>query len=344
MSVILPIFNGANGSLEKCLISVVNQSYSNIEIIALNDASSDNSHELAKNILLNVENARLINHTQNMGLAATINHGLEEVSGDYILLLEQDCILSNPKVIEQSINFLQEHLEIDVLIGTQLWNPDGLNFFQRFIEFRLGHLESRTDTDFYDETLTENKCDIFRKKVFDITGKFSERFSFAGEDHEFSLNAYDHKVKMVKSNRLSYYNSLDGEKDLISIARKEYNYGKSMPMLFLSSYLRVNLKRTGSEFLRRKILNRAAIITYVAGAVLSAGFSILLKQPLFLLITAGFVVARFVQVRLNLSRMRNNLNEYTPSYLIFFFTLFYDVVYYWGAFVGLIIYAIKHKV
>lgn len=91
ISVIIPIYN-VEKYLKECLDSVVNQTLHNIEIICVDDGSTDNSLEIAKSYAAN-DNRFIILHQANKGLSAARNAGLLHVRGTYIHFLDSDDII-----------------------------------------------------------------------------------------------------------------------------------------------------------------------------------------------------------------------------------------------------------
>lgn len=88
ISIIIPIYN-VGSFLEKCLDSVINQSYENIEIICVNDGSTDNSSEVINNFSLKDKRIITINQ-KNSGLSGARNSGICESTGEYIIFLDGD--------------------------------------------------------------------------------------------------------------------------------------------------------------------------------------------------------------------------------------------------------------
>lgn len=88
ISIIVPVYNNEK-YLEKCLISLLNQTYKNIEIIIIEDNSTDKSREILKNYSSN-KNIKIINNSKNMGAAYSRNIGLEAASGEYIGFIDSD--------------------------------------------------------------------------------------------------------------------------------------------------------------------------------------------------------------------------------------------------------------
>lgn len=88
ISIIVPIYNSEN-DLDQCIESIVNQTYKNLEIILVNDGSTDNSVNICKNWEANDSRIILIDK-QNEGVAKTRNEGLKIATGDYIGFVDHD--------------------------------------------------------------------------------------------------------------------------------------------------------------------------------------------------------------------------------------------------------------
>ena len=93
VSIIIPLYN-AEKFIRSTLLSCINQSYSNLEIIVVDDCSTDNSLEIAREVSRNKENVIIKRNNNNEGLIKTINHGYSISKGDYIIVLGNDDILA----------------------------------------------------------------------------------------------------------------------------------------------------------------------------------------------------------------------------------------------------------
>ena len=88
ISVILPIYN-VEKYLEKCLKSVINQTYKNLEIILVDDGSKDNSPQICDEYAVKDKRIVVI-HKSNGGLSDARNAGIEIAKGKYIALIDSD--------------------------------------------------------------------------------------------------------------------------------------------------------------------------------------------------------------------------------------------------------------
>ncbi|MFA9289762.1 MAG: glycosyltransferase family 2 protein [Solirubrobacteraceae bacterium] len=112
VSVIIPIYN-AEKTLVKCLESVVNQTYKNIEIILINDGSSDKSEVIIKKYL--DQDSRFVYHKQkNSGLAFTRNVAIKLSTTDYICFIDSDDYVEENYVELLLTNLLTHDADISV--------------------------------------------------------------------------------------------------------------------------------------------------------------------------------------------------------------------------------------
>lgn len=88
ISVIIPIYN-VEKYLARCLDSVVNQTYKNLEIILVNDGTLDNSLAIAESYLVRDSRIKLL-HQENAGVSEARNKGVSVATGDYIAFLDSD--------------------------------------------------------------------------------------------------------------------------------------------------------------------------------------------------------------------------------------------------------------
>lgn len=89
ISVIISVYN-TEKYIEKCLDSLLNQTYSNIEIVVINDCSTDGSLKILKKYAKKYDNMILIENKENKGLSYSRNVGLEKATGEYIGYIDSD--------------------------------------------------------------------------------------------------------------------------------------------------------------------------------------------------------------------------------------------------------------
>ncbi len=113
VSIIVPVYNVEN-YIQECIQSLITQSYSNIEIILVDDGSRDKSGTFC-DYYANIDVRIKVIHTQNNGVSHARNIGIAASNGDWITFVDADDTL-NPKAIEISLDYIREHIDdIDVL-------------------------------------------------------------------------------------------------------------------------------------------------------------------------------------------------------------------------------------
>ena len=104
VSVIIPIYNSEK-YIEQCINSVINQTYKNLEIIVVDDNSTDNSLNKIKNI--KDKRIKIIELKNNYGVSTARNKGIDASTGDYICFIDSDDYW-NLKKIEKQIKFIKD--------------------------------------------------------------------------------------------------------------------------------------------------------------------------------------------------------------------------------------------
>jgi glycosyltransferase involved in cell wall biosynthesis len=115
VSVILPVFNG-NLHLSQAIGSILNQTFKNIELIIIDDGSTDDSLSIIKNY--GDSRIVLLEHEKNLGLIAALNNGIDHAQSEYIARMDSDDI-SLPTRLEMQAHFLDQNPSIGVC-GTWL--------------------------------------------------------------------------------------------------------------------------------------------------------------------------------------------------------------------------------
>lgn len=114
VSVVIPAYNAAK-FLPYTIDSVLNQTYKNIELIIVNDGSTDNTVEVLKKLLVNFPNSRIYNNS-NHGVSYSRNYGISNAYGEFIALLDADDIW-HPNNIELKVTYLLNNSNVDYVFS-----------------------------------------------------------------------------------------------------------------------------------------------------------------------------------------------------------------------------------
>lgn len=113
ISVIIPVYNVVN-ELETCLNSIINQTYGHLEIICVNDGSTDGSGEICERFA--AQDSRIIViHQKNAGLSAARNTGIDRATGDYLAFIDSDDWIEDNYFEELYQNIQETNADISVV-------------------------------------------------------------------------------------------------------------------------------------------------------------------------------------------------------------------------------------
>lgn len=106
ITVIVPIYNGQE-YLERCVSSILNQSYQRLEILLIDGGSTDHTAELCQSLARQQERIRFLKEEENKGVSFSRNHGLREAAGEYITFVDADDWLM-PDCLERLMMDLEQ--------------------------------------------------------------------------------------------------------------------------------------------------------------------------------------------------------------------------------------------
>ena len=113
VSIIIPCYNQAK-YVEDAILSAIDQTYQNIEIICINDGSTDETSEVVKKLVDKYKNIVFFDEPENKGVVYARNFAIQACSGDYILPLDADDTIESTYV-EKAVKILDENKNIGIV-------------------------------------------------------------------------------------------------------------------------------------------------------------------------------------------------------------------------------------
>ena len=210
ISVIVPIYNTAK-YLEKCLDSIIGQTHQNLEIILIDDGSTDDSGKIADSYAKKDKRIKVI-HQKNAGQSAARNQGLKEVTGEYLSFIDSDDCLK-PDFYEKLLGAYDDNTSLSVC---------GVHYKR---------LRIKTAEDVYTNPLRNRKAKETKKAyilyLLAIDGRMYSSVNklyltkFAKKCHFDEALNFAEDTKFV----LDYLNLADGEPRFVLDALYIYNFG-----------------------------------------------------------------------------------------------------------------------
>ncbi|MGR5861197.1 MULTISPECIES: glycosyltransferase [unclassified Bacillus cereus group] len=203
ISIIVPVYM-VEKYIEKCIDSLINQTYKNIEIILVNDGSLDGCPEICNNYAKNDSRIKVINK-KNGGLSDARNAGLREAIGKYILFVDSDDYIEKD-TCECFISTIKER-EVDVVVGNaKKIENDNLSFMK--------HSNSQEDQIFTGEQYlaAELKAGTMYmaawlnlyNRDFLLNNKLEFKVGLLHEDEQFTPRVFLRAEKVIGTNVIFY--------------------------------------------------------------------------------------------------------------------------------------------
>lgn len=242
VSVIMPACNSEKYITES-IVSVLEQSYKNLELIIINDCSSDNTLEIIKTFAQKDDRVILINNDINVGCAESRNKGLLQVQGQYIAFIDSDDIWEKEK-IEKQLSYIQEEESDMVFTAYEMIDVNGKHIKNRSTKRKI------VLKDLLEENSIVFSTTFFAKKsIADICFKQE----WYHEDYVFLLECLQKKLKILGLNeQLAKYRvhkdgrsfcKIKAAKHRWKIYRKFLNMSMIETAKYFTSYFMNGLKK-----------------------------------------------------------------------------------------------------
>lgn len=227
ISVIIPVYN-SESTIRKCLESLIRQTYTNYEILIVDDGSTDNSLNICKEVCHHSNNIHIF-HKENGGSASARNLGLEKAKGEWITFVDSD-----DWVYPNYLNNYVQHVNDDVDLITQGFKSNK----PLFSDLELS--EKKYSSNFEGNTLEGipvlQKDDTFGFlwiKLFNTAIirkyalRFNENFNLL-EDEEFILRYLKHCKKIKAIDEFGYFYNVPNWQSKYPIKRNSFELYQSM--------------------------------------------------------------------------------------------------------------------
>lgn len=258
ISIIVPIYN-VEKYLKKCVESLINQTYKNIEIILVDDESPDNCPILCEEYKKKDKRIKVI-HKKNGGLSDARNKGLEETTGEYVLFVDSDDYIELDTCMKFTNILCNKN--IDIIIGNAIKFNDNK---KEYIKHTSEDLNVVSGKEYLKKELSNNSMQMMAwlnlyRRNFLLDNSLFFKKGLLHEDEEFTPRAFL-KAKKVLPTDIIFYNyiirenSITTKRNQIKNLRHIYKICQNLDLIY-SGLEDVQLKKLLKNDLFDKYLGK----------------------------------------------------------------------------------------
>ena len=268
ISIIVPIFN-VEKYIEKCVNSLLRQTYKNIEVILINDGSTDNTPSICLELRKRDNRIRYIS-TENKGVSHARNEGLLIAEGEFITFVDADDYVE-PNMYEEIIKNMKESSADIGICGYDYGN----SIEEKDLGIEIFNRDDAIKNLFYDNSYRGflwNK--VYKKEVlYDVEQKiklFNEKLKIM-EDLVYNYDAFE-KINKVVYNHKRFYHYIQRE---TSVLNTEFSKARLTTLIALDNLIsRINYKEIKNK-LKIHYLKSASYSLYYMKKVDKENFNII---------------------------------------------------------------------
>ena len=223
--------------IEKSILSILNQSFQNFEIIIVNDNSNDNTKDIILRLQSKYDRIKLINHSKNLGVYKSRVDAILSSRGKYILLMDPDDMIINPQLLEEINNYNLKY-NLDIIEFTSICYIEQKGIFKIINKYYHDHNFTKniiiqpelSDIFFYYPNTNYNsrvQCRIIWNKI--IRRKvLLNSILYIGDDYQknFFITAEDTMINIICLKFSNNYSNIDFPGYMYNIRETSMTHGK----------------------------------------------------------------------------------------------------------------------
>lgn len=195
VTVLMPAFN-AEQYLDSAIKSIVDQTFKDFEFLIVDDGSTDSTLRILKNY--KDDRIRLVKNKRHLGLADTLNKGIELARGEYIARMDSDDI-SLKKRLEVQVNYLKKHSDVDI-VGSWVYAFDDS---QKTL-WRYPESDKEIRCELFFRSALAHPSVVYRKRLFAQKLHYVRDYKYAEDFELWKCASLVTKIRNIKRPLLHY--------------------------------------------------------------------------------------------------------------------------------------------
>lgn len=238
VTVVVPVY-GEIDTIEKCIVSLLNQSYQNMEIIVVNDETPGGEHKIIRRILSKYP-IRLYNRRGRGGVSSARNFGLRFGDGDIIAYTDADCVAS-ARWVEYLVKWYKDPKVGGV--GGVIKPPREISLFQHYVSALNLPNPSYCKNEVFSIPASNAS---YRRCALEEIGGWNEDIIWGGEDIDINIRLRKKGYKLIVEPRAIVYHM--PKRSPMKFIRWRYESGKHTARIFLKYPREIGLKTLENAF------------------------------------------------------------------------------------------------
>lgn len=235
VSVIIPVYN-CEVYLERCINSILGQTYQNFEIIICDDCSTDTSYQLALELQKRDDRIKIKQNTENKRAAATRNECIKVASGDYIFIQDADDYVDK-SILEKEIQVLKQEKDI-AFVSSGMYRFNDKEIWGKY----LSKEEYPTNRNFLWCLPFVHSGTMIRKEAIDKIGGYRiDKRTKRMEDFDLFVRLYANELRGKNLMEYLYYYNEDDQ----CYKRRKYQYRIDEAIIRYQAYKKLKLMPIG---------------------------------------------------------------------------------------------------
>lgn len=234
ISIIVPVYNREK-YIDRCIKSILNQSFRDFELILVDDGSTDNSIHIC-NKYSNINDNIIVIHKENGGVSSARNIGLEHAKGEYIMFIDSDDYIEE-NMLEVSYNHMFENKADLFICGAKIntYIKDKIRGIQNLklcnCEYLINEFLEKEGIDYLPIYINSVWAKLYKSEIIKNNNlKFKEDI-YMGEDSIFNLEYLNNINKIITWNDYLYNYCVRDNNDAIT---SSYHTDKKVPFFITS--------------------------------------------------------------------------------------------------------------